>query len=62
MASLENRQYFPVFSELPLTDEFSDPNYYHEAPGGQIIPSKTWCFFAEIVDNSLSQVAACLLL
>jgi hypothetical protein len=33
-----------------------DPNYYVEVAGGGIYPIKTWCFFAEIVDDSLSQV------
>lgn len=33
-----------------------DPNYYVEVAGGSIYPTKTWCFFAEIVDDSLAQV------
>ena len=57
MASLENRAYFPSFSELPLADEYCDAAYYAETPGGQVVPTKTWCFFAEIVDASLSQVS-----
>ncbi|KAI8467224.1 MAG: hypothetical protein J3K34DRAFT_431261 [Monoraphidium minutum] len=54
--TLENRQYFPAFEELPIVDEFLDPNYYVEVAGGGIYPIKTWCFFAEIVDDSLSQM------
>lgn len=55
-ASLGNRQYFPSFAELPIVDEFLDPNYYVEVAGGGIYPIKTWCFFAEIMDDSLSQM------
>lgn len=54
--TLENRQYFPAFAELPIVDEFLDPNYYVEMAGGGIYPIKTWCFFAEIIDDSLSQM------
>ena len=30
--------------------------YYAEYPGGTIHPLRTWCFFAEIVDDSLAHV------
>lgn len=56
MTTLDNRQYFPAFCELPLMDEFCDPSYYIETADGKVVPTKTWCFFAEIVDNSLSQM------
>ena len=61
MTTLDNRQYFPAFSELPLMDEFCDPAYYVETADGKVVPTKTWCFFAEIVDNSLSQVCTIVL-
>eukprot|EP00775_Hariotina_reticulata_P005631 gene5631-5870_t len=57
MASLENRQYFPVFDELPLVDEYVDPNYYQDVGCGSMLPVKHWCYFADIIDDSLSHMA-----
>jgi hypothetical protein len=33
-----------------------DPSYFQETADGRVVPTKTWCFYAEVVDNSLSQV------
>ncbi|KAF8072789.1 hypothetical protein HT031_000449 [Scenedesmus sp. PABB004] len=57
MATLDNRQYFPSFDELPLMDEFVDPVYYADVGGGTMLPTKHWAFVADIVDDSLSHMA-----
>ncbi|GAX78531.1 hypothetical protein CEUSTIGMA_g5971.t1 [Chlamydomonas eustigma] len=54
--SLQNFLYFPVFSMLPQADEL-DANYYSENCQGILMPSRTWCFVAEIVSDALSQEA-----
>jgi hypothetical protein len=35
-------QYFPSFDELPLVDEYVDPNYYADVGGGTMLPVKHW--------------------
>lgn len=55
--TLTNRQYFPTFDELPLMDEYVDPNYYADVGGGTMLPIKHWCYFADIIDDSLSHMA-----
>lgn len=35
-------QYFPTFDELPLMDEYVDPNYYADVGGGTMLPVKHW--------------------
>lgn len=35
-------QYFPTFDELPLMDEYVDPNYYADVGGGTMLPIKHW--------------------
>lgn len=35
-------QYFPSFDELPLMDEYVDPNYYADVGGGTMLPTKHW--------------------
>lgn len=57
MTSLDNRQYFPVFDELPLMDEYVDPQYYCDVGGGTMLPIKHWCYYAEIIDAALSHVS-----
>jgi hypothetical protein len=57
MTSLDNRQYFPCFDELPLVDEYMDPQYYQDVGGGTMLPLKHWCYIAEIIDDSLSHVS-----
>jgi len=54
--SLQNFQYFPPFCMLPQADEL-DANYYSENVQGMLLPSRTWCFVAEIVNDALSQEA-----
>lgn len=56
MAGLQNRLYFPPFVELPQLEEY-DAQYYTETPAGMLIPGRTWCFVAEIVEDTLSQMA-----
>uniref|UniRef100_A0A383WCC0 MYND-type domain-containing protein n=2 Tax=Tetradesmus obliquus TaxID=3088 RepID=A0A383WCC0_TETOB len=56
MTSLDNRQYFPCFDELPLMDEYMDPQYYQDIGGGTMLPLKHWCYIAEIMDDSLSHM------
>jgi hypothetical protein len=51
---LEDRLHFPSFAELPLADDYSDAAYYVENSHGMMVPIRSWCFFAEIVDDSLS--------
>jgi hypothetical protein len=51
---LEDRLHFPSFAELPLADDYSDAAYYVENAHGMMVPIRSWCFFAEIVDDSLS--------
>jgi hypothetical protein len=58
MTSLDNRQYFPCFDELPLVDEYMDPQYYQDVGGGTMLPLKHWCYIAEIMDDSLSHVSS----
>lgn len=55
MGTLDNRLYFPAFFELPEADD-PDGNYYAETPYGSLAPKRTWCFFGEIVNDSLSQL------
>jgi hypothetical protein len=54
---LEDRLHFPSFAELPLADDYSDAAYYVENSHGMMVPIRSWCFFAEIVDDSLSGCA-----
>lgn len=58
MTSLDNQQYFPTFDLLPLMDEYVDPQYYQDIGGGSMLPIKHWCYYAEIVDDALSQVSS----
>lgn len=51
---LEDRLHFPSFAELPLADDYSDAAYYVENAHGMMVPIRSWCFFAEIVDDSLA--------
>jgi hypothetical protein len=37
------------------------PPYYEELMDGGIVPARTWCFAAEICDDSLAQVGRRLL-
>lgn len=55
MATLDNRAYFPAFCELPSVDGV-DMSYFTETPQGMLLPSRTWCFIGEIVNDSLSQM------
>lgn len=54
-ASLSNRYYFPAFSELPASEDL-DNAYYAEQSNGLLVPNRTWTFFGEIVNDSLSQM------
>lgn len=56
MAGLDSRTYFPVFDQLPLSEEYVDPQFYADVGGGTMVPTKHWAFFADIVDASLSHV------
>lgn len=51
---LEDRLHFPSFAELPLADDYSDAAYYVENSHGMMVPIRSWCFFAEILDDSLA--------
>lgn len=46
-----------MFDELPLMDEYVDPHYYCDVGGGTMLPLKHWCYYAEIIDAALSQMA-----
>ncbi len=54
--SLQNFLYFPPFCMLPQADEL-DASFYSENVQGMLLPSRTWCFIAEIVTDALSQEA-----
>lgn len=41
-SGLPRLQYFPTFDELPLMDEYVDPNYYADVGGGTMLPIKHW--------------------
>mmetsp|Transcript_6367 Transcript_6367/g.14131 ORF Transcript_6367/g.14131 Transcript_6367/m.14131 type:complete len:224 (+) Transcript_6367:65-736(+) len=56
LVSLKDPQYFPRFCELPQSDDIS-ASYYSENAQGLLLPSRTWCFVAEIVGDTLSQQA-----
>ena len=52
---LADRRFYPAFCELPQADDL-DLNYYTETPEGRLMPSRTWCFAAEIVSDALAQI------
>lgn len=56
VATLDHAKNAPQCDRVIAQNVFQDPNYYVEVASGGIYPIKTWCFFAEIVDDSLSQV------
>lgn len=52
LASLRD---FPPFSDLPV-DNGLDEDYYQESLSGVWVYSRTWCFIAEIYDDSLPPI------